>query len=372
MDKDAIKQSLTINKIKELLDYFNADYKVSDKGELIIETICHNRSNGSHKLYYYPESESFHCYTDCSESFDVFDLVMKVSKVRGNTLNFYQSVELLADILRIDIQKSNKVVGFTRQTKQINDWDWIKKIQRRKVHKPEFKVIDESILNAFPKWVPDVWYKEGISIETMKKYGIRFNPEMNQTIIPHRDDVGRLIGIRTRNWRDTSKGKYMPLFYNGQMYNHPLGYNLYGLHENIDAIKRLKKVMIVEGEKSAMKSHSMFKDNNFCVALCGSNMNKYQADLLISLGVEQVIIAIDKDYLIEPDAGYYNRVKKIAQHFFNKVDVYHITDTRHQISFKSCLLDENESTVIDVMDKEKYLITDIERIENHNEGTEEE
>lgn len=358
-----MKQSLTLSKIKELLDYYDANYTVSDKGELIIETICHNRSNGSHKLYYYPESESFHCYTDCSESFDVFELVMKVSKTRGNTLNFYESMQALGDILGIETRASQKVVGFTNNTKGISDWDWIRKVQRPTVNQPEFKHIDEKVLRVFPQWFPDVWYNEGISIETMRKYDIRFNPEFNQTIIPHRDDKGNLIGIRTRNWRDVSRGKYMPLYHNGKLFNHPLGYCLYGLYENREAIKRLKKAMIVESEKSAMKSHSFFKDDNFCVALCGSNMNRYQADLLIKLNIEEVIIALDKDYLLEPDEGYFKRVQKIAKHFINKTNVYHITDTRHMISYKSCLLDEDRDTIIDVMDKEKYLITNIDEIE---------
>lgn len=363
-DKDELKQSLTNENVEKILQYFNADYHYNQQGDIQVETICHNRHGGSHKLYYYPESKMFHCYTGCAESFDIYQLVMKVTDTRKNPMNFNESYKEIASILGINVHKSMKrKVQFGNSHGEIRDWDFINKLKRNKVRQPKFESIDESVLNLFPKWYTQDWYEEGINLETQEKFGIRFNPDDNSTVIPHRDEEGNLIGIRVRHWRYEDKGKYMPLYYNGIGYRHPLGYALYGLHENKETIKRKKKAVLVEGEKSAMKAHSYFgDDSNFVVALCGSSMNAYQADMLMSLGIEEVQIAVDKDYVSQPDGAYKNKVKKIAKHFMNKIAVYHITDTRNVLDYQSCMLDADRETVINVMKHDKYLITDLEEL----------
>lgn len=178
-------------------------------------------------------------------------------------------------------------------TKTIEDWEWLDKIQRKDPMNPELKYHNKSILKYFNKMYPENWYEEGIGIESMIKYDIRFYPEMCQTVIPHLDEEGNLIGIRSRNWKKeyVEKAKYIPTYVGEKGYNHPLGYALYGLYQNKETIRRKKKVMIVEGEKSCLFADTMYKDNNFVVAICGSSMSKYQSELLLKQGVEEVIIA---------------------------------------------------------------------------------
>ena len=45
-------------------------------------------------------------------------------------------------------------------------------------------------------------------------------------------------------------GKYRPLIVNKQMYNHPLGLNLYNLNNSKDNIKKMQTAIVFEGEKS--------------------------------------------------------------------------------------------------------------------------
>ena len=74
--------------------------------------------------------------------------------------------------------------------------------------------------------------------------------------------------------------------------------------------------MIVEGEKSCLFSDTFYGEDNFVVAICGSNMSKYQAELLLNLGIEEVIIAIDKEYMQvdTPEFDeYMKKVKKIGK-----------------------------------------------------------
>ena len=351
-----LKESLTVTDVEKIFNHYKSHYKYGTDGELIGQTICHNESDGSLKLYYYPESHSFHCYTECACSFDIYELVQKIEETRGTKIDFFESLKLVADILGISEDSYRpKIRGFGGKNK-INDWDFINKYKRRHTKEVSFTPIDENILKIFEPWYPQAWIEEGISPETHYKFDIRFYPETNQTVIPHRDQNGTLIGIRVRNWRETNKNKYMPLYYNNTPYNHALGFNLYGLYENREAIKRIKKLVIVEGEKSTLKAHSFFGEDNFTISLCGSSMSRYQAELILGLGVEKIFIALDKDYKDQPDESYLNRVHKIAKHFHNKANVYHITDTKGKLEYQSCMLDKDKESVIDLMKNDKYLI----------------
>ena len=100
---------------------------------------------------------------------------------------------------------------------------------------------------------------------------------------------------------------------NGQMYNHPLSFNLYNLNNSKDNIKALKKVIIFEGEKSSLLYASYFgEENDISVAVCGSSLITYQVKLLLSLGVEEIIIAFDKQFQEIGDDEWKRWTKKLT------------------------------------------------------------
>ena len=45
-----------------------------------------------------------------------------------------------------------------------------------------------------------------------------------------------------------------------------------------------------------MQFETMYPNNNIALALSSSNLSQYQIDILKDLGVEEVIIALDKEY----------------------------------------------------------------------------
>ena len=58
LDKDLIKESLTLDDIRAILrDLGSEEPILDDKGNLIAQTICHHGSK--FKLYYYPDSRMF-------------------------------------------------------------------------------------------------------------------------------------------------------------------------------------------------------------------------------------------------------------------------------------------------------------------------
>ena len=67
----------------------------------------------------------------------------------------------------------------------------------------------------------------------MQSRGIAYDPKRHAIIIPHYDINNNLIGIRKRTLVEEEEvfGKYRPATFNGKMYNHPLGFNLYNLNK---------------------------------------------------------------------------------------------------------------------------------------------
>jgi len=105
----------------------------------------------------------------------------------------------------------------------------------------------------------------------------------------------------------------MPAHLNNIFYRHPLSLNLYGIWENQKEIREQKKVWIYESEKSCLL-HYLLTDNRLALATCGSSISKWQMDMLIHyLGVEEVIIAYDKEYANIQDA--FRWIEKIKEQF---------------------------------------------------------
>ena len=85
-DKADIKKALTLENIFELLQEWGGDPEYAEFG-ILSATICHNLpGQGSHKLYYYENSGLFRCYTGCQESFDIFQLAIKVAEIQSGKL----------------------------------------------------------------------------------------------------------------------------------------------------------------------------------------------------------------------------------------------------------------------------------------------
>ena len=93
MDRDDLLNSFTIEDIMNLIKELGGTYVGQDKDGYIFTTICHGKD--SPKLYYYPNSKLFHCYTCCG-TMSIYDLVMSVL---GMT-NFFEAFKYLCDFTR--------------------------------------------------------------------------------------------------------------------------------------------------------------------------------------------------------------------------------------------------------------------------------
>ena len=87
MDFKELREQLTDEMVKSILIQFNVEPVLETAQEIIFPTCCHNLEGGSPKLYYYKNTKLFHCYTECSETFDIFTLLQKMYKLRGEEIS---------------------------------------------------------------------------------------------------------------------------------------------------------------------------------------------------------------------------------------------------------------------------------------------
>lgn len=301
-DKLKIREALTSENIFDLLQEWGGDPTVTSFG-FISATICHNApGNGSKKLYYYENTGLFKCFTGCDAYFDVFELFIKVASIQHQKeLDLNDSVRWIAQRFGLsgDYQDSTDL-------STLDDWKYFANYERiqdieLKDNNVVLKEYDTEILNRFNYQVKlTPWLNEGITQAALDRGKIGFYPGGDQITIPHYDKDGRFVGLRGRCLcaeEGELYGKYRPLKINKELYNHPLGMNLYNLNNSKDNIKLMKKAIVFEGEKSDLLYASYFGlENDISVACCGSSISPYQIQLLLDCGAEEIIIAFDRQF----------------------------------------------------------------------------
>ena len=164
----------------------------------------------------------------------------------------------------------------------------------------QLPVYNKHVLECFtqqPRFL-DPWLSEDIDYNVMVDFGVRFDMVRNRIVFPVIDHIGRLVGIRVRNFNqsDIDAGrKYMPLWHNDELYNCPKMMVVYGYYQNRQVIKKLKEVIVFEAEKSVLKYGSCFTMNK-SVAVGGSAFSQYHGLILKEAGVETIVLAFDNDY----------------------------------------------------------------------------
>ena len=282
--------SLLLQLICDWLHKQGVEYKESEDF-FVMPTICHNVSGGSWKLYLYKnedeENPLFHCYTECSETFNIYQLIIKYRELRGEEYTFRDAYKEL---------HGTDIVGHSKPVTPVPEYlHPPKEIQNPlDVYLPEYAKLNTEVLFPMVKWSP--WEIEGISATTLEDYGISFCPDSQQLIIPHLDWRGRLVGYRIRHFAEDQipYGKYRPLSYNGVIYRHPLSHNLYGWSEASD-IHTTKEVYLYEGEKSVLL-HTELTGVKNAVAVCGSSISTWQQRFISLSKVDVVYICFDRDY----------------------------------------------------------------------------
>ena len=363
-DKSEVRDLLNIEDIYALVLEWGGEPEYTDFG-ILSTTICHNSpGEGSKKLYYYENSGLFRCYTSCNDSFDIFELTIKVFEIQfQKRIDLNEAVRYIAARHGFGGRYEDNDIskGLIEDWNALSNYDRIQSLELGEKKSVVLKEYEDDILERFNytcRITP--WLNENISQESIEHARIGFYPGGDQITIPHFDENGRFVGLRGRTLSKEEGelyGKYRPLKINRLLYNHPLGMNLYNLNNAKNQIKTIKKAIIFEAEKSVLKYQSYFGiENDISVACCGSSISAYQIQLLLEAGAEEIIVAFDRQFQEIGDKEFMRlkaNIMKLHAKYKNYVNMSFIFDKNMITDYKASPIDEG---------KEKFLQLFKERI----------
>lgn len=186
------------------------------------------------------------------------------------------------------------------------------------------------------------WIDEGISVETLREFGVRYDWFTNRIVYPIYNLDGKIVNIGSRtldpDWKAKGLRKYSYDYKWGTMSV------LYGLWDNIHDILRCKEVIIFEGCKSVLIAHTWGIKN--CAAALTSHISPTQVKILAKLGC-RVVIAFDKDVDITKDRN----LQKLKHY----VNVEYIKDIKGLLSDKDSPVDKG-SDIFDALYNNKIRL----------------
>lgn len=288
IDIAAIKAQITDDDIIALMDSMGIPLVSANSQYMVFPSACHHSDWERHKnkLYYYVQSQRWHCYS-CSGDWDTIGLVQHLRKC-----TFNQAVDYICRTLGINA--AEVVQDATRDNWQRDLRRWLPNAD---IDEPaELTTYDPAILSAFDHLYPTEWLEYGITRDSMDKFGIGWYARQACISIPVVQN-GQLVGVRGRYTRrqDIDKGKYRPLsLLDGTVLRFPSSGCLYGYDQNKAAIEKCRQVLLFESEKSVLKADSWHIHN--ALSVFGSNISRRHIEMLLELGVNDVVLCMDSDY----------------------------------------------------------------------------
>ena len=360
--KTEVREKLKLENIFELLQEWGGDPEYTNFG-ILSTTICHNQpGEGSRKLYFYENTGLFHCFTNCG-SFDIFELLIKIARIQwGREYDLNDAVRYIAIKFNLAGEEEFAEEETLSDWQFFNTYDRIQEIENKDYH-VQLKTYDDIILSRMNYHVKlNPWLREEISQEVLDHAHIGFYPGGAQITIPHYDKDGNFVGLRGRALCKEDAdlyGKYRPLYVNRQLYNHPLGMNLYNLNNSKDKISIIHKAIVFESEKSCLKYQSYFGlDNDISVACCGSNISIYQVQLLLDCGVQEMIIAFDRQFQEIGDNEFKhltNNLTKLHEKYKNYLNISIIFDKKMITGYKDAPIDDGKDKFLELWKTRIYL-----------------
>lgn len=156
----------------------------------------------------------------------------------------------------------------------------------------EIKTYPEEILEQYGNTPNILWLRDGISLETQRKWGIGYDTSSQRITLPIRTSTGEVMAVKGRcNYiPEEFEPKYLYLVQG------PMSQTLFGYSENYGSLYE-NDVIVVESEKSVLILDSWGYNN--VVALGSNSLSTAQAKLLMSLNPKSVTFMLDKSLPLE-------------------------------------------------------------------------
>ena len=100
------------------------------------------------------------------------------------------------------------------------------------------------------------------------------------------------------------------------------------------------------------------QENDISVACCGSSLSSYQIQLLLDLGVEEIIIAFDKQFKKlgdEEHIAWTRKLKDINKKYSSKVKISFMFDKENLLEYKMSPIDNGKDIFLQLF-KRRFSI----------------
>lgn len=350
---EVLYEKLTTQDYHNIMRKLGANYNGSR-----FNTICHNVDGGKYNLAFNEDDKYFTCFSECGCSYSLLSLVKKRRELLGEPCSTYRSMKWICEQVGI-------AFNFKEEVKEVNNniYNWQNLLRYTKEHKSsENKIYSNSILSELEDCVYLPWIDEGITEETQEKYQIKWYNRNQQVVIPVRNVNGDLVGCHCRNTNPdliADGMKYIPLhMLCGDEYKFQMGLELFGLNYNKVNIEKAKQVILLESPKSVMQFDS-FTMSNICVGMFGMGFSLQKLKLLLGLGVDKFVIALDKQYEEIGNIEYkvwekkVNKIIDIVRPYANKISV--IWDKDKLLDYKDSPTDKGQNVFMKLW-KERSIL----------------
>lgn len=260
-----------------------------------------------------------------------------------NTMTFYdfKSVEkgTVLELLSILTNLNKDLIMFEFKMLSENINYKFQKIEDNVDYEFEKKELLEypiKLLDLFPCVISDLFLNDGINETTQLLFDIKYDKETDRILIPviFKD---KLVGIIGR-YNNLEVPKKVPKYY--PILSYPKSEVLFGYDLCKNKISETKTVILVESEKSVMKSIQRNIYNT--LAIGGSNISNSQIELLKELEVKNIFISLDSDKNRD------SLLTQINKWFKNETElnIYLVDNNTKYVDEKSCIFDMNWSKEI--------------------------
>lgn len=240
----------------------------------------------------YKDSLNVEAYTrNIEDQYGHKDIISLVSYINNTYIS--ESIKWICDVCGYDYYNRGKDVSL------LANWvrDVYSSLNKDEEHEEDehLEPIDESILCYFKRYANPLFLKDGISYNTQFEFELGYDLQHHMISIPIRDELGTLVGVKGRLFKDKIEKWENKYFY---LHSCAKSKILYGLYKTLPYIKEKNEVIVVEAEKGVQQLWSMGVKNS--VAISGHILSKSQVKKLTHLGVP-IVLAFDEGCEFDKD-----------------------------------------------------------------------
>jgi DNA primase len=189
--------------------------------------------------------------------------------------------------------------------------------------------------------------EDNISYSTQREWELGYDPNSNRWVLPIRDELNALVGIKGRYfYREVPEGQLKYVY----LESCPRNKILFGYNRTKEYIKESDTVYVLEAEKGVLQFWNYGIKN--CIGIGGTKVGQNQIDKISRLG-KKLVLVFDKDFTED-------KIQNLRNRFLSQVSFSAIID-------KDNILSEKESPSDDPKKLEILIKNNIYQIDKGDE-----